>query len=133
MEATEPENNEFLAEETLITVVPNFAHDALRFVTGNFGPFEPQTPTDVPLWLACLLRKRRRIAVGESRTCLFDLDKLAADTQAAFKDYSPETLEEMWAYKSLIMGRIIDSNGGNDYSRRRTAEEREGRKRARGE
>ena len=40
--------------------------------------------------LACLLRKRRRIASGESRTCLFDLDKLAADTKAAFEEYSPE-------------------------------------------
>ena len=36
--------------------------------------------------LACLVRKRRRIASGESRSALFDLDKLAADTRAAFRD-----------------------------------------------
>ena len=74
--------------------------------------------------LACLVRKRRRIASGESRSALFDLDTLAADTRAAFRDYSPETLEEMWCYKSLVMERILACGGGNDYSRRRTAEER---------
>ena len=53
--------------------------------------------------LGCVLRKRRRVASGASRSVLFDLDKLAADARAAFDDYSPETLEEMWAYKSIIM------------------------------
>ena len=66
--------------------------------------------------LACALRKRRRVASGASRTALFDLDKLAADSHhAAFNDYSSETLEEMWAYKTIIMDRIIESKGGNDY------------------
>ena len=58
------------------------------------------------------------MASGASRTALFDLDKLAADSHAAFNDYSPETLEEMWAYKTIIMDRIIESKGGNDYDRR---------------
>ena len=76
--------------------------------------------------LACALRKRR--------TALFDLDKLAADSHAAFNDYSSETLEEMlWAHKTIIMDSIIESKGGNDYDRRRTTEERESRKRARGQ
>ena len=55
--------NEFLAEEELIRVIPNFQHDVLRFVTGNYGPFAPQTAVEVPLWLACLLRKRRMCTV----------------------------------------------------------------------
>ena len=75
--------------------------------------------------LACALRKRR--------TALFDLDKLAADSHAAFNDYSSETLEETWAYKTIITDSIIESKGGNDYDRRRTTEERESRKRARGQ
>lgn len=51
------------AEEELIRVIPNFQHDVLRFVTGNYGPFAPQTAVEVPLWLACLLRKRRMCTV----------------------------------------------------------------------
>ena len=67
-----------------------------------------------------------------SRTALFDLDKVAADSHAAFNDYSSETLEEMWAYKTIIMD-SIESKVGNDYDRRRTTEEHESRKRARGQ
>ena len=52
------------AEETLVRVVPSFQHDVLRFVTGNYGPFEPQEPCEVPLWLACLLRKRKMCTVA---------------------------------------------------------------------
>ena len=44
-------------------MIPNFQHDVLRFVTGNFGPFVPQTAVEVPLWLAVLLRKRRMCSV----------------------------------------------------------------------
>ena len=74
------------------------------------------------------------VASGASRTALFDLDKLAAYSHAAFNDYSSETLEEMlWAHKTIIMDSIIESKGGNDYDRRRTTEERESRKRARGQ
>jgi hypothetical protein len=85
--------------------------------------------------LACALRKRRRVAAGVSRSVLFDLDKLAADAQAAFEAYDEETLDQMWAYKTLIMQRIIDADGWNNYERHRTAEERaqeKGRKRGRG-
>ena len=72
------------------------------------------------------------MASGASRSAPFHLDKLAADAKQAFQDYFPEILEEMWAYKSIIMQRIIDSNGGSDYDRRRTPEKRESRKWARG-
>ena len=76
--------------------------------------------------LACMVRKRRRCSreSGTDRKWLFDLDQLAKDTIAAFNEYSTESLEEMWAYKTLIMQRIVDAEGGNDYSRRRTADVR---------
>lgn len=43
------------AEETLVSVVPKFRHDRLQFLTGTYGPFVPQRPVVVPLWLACRL------------------------------------------------------------------------------
>lgn len=57
------EDNEFMAEETSVRIIPNFQHDVLRFITGNFGPFVPQLPVDVPLWLAYVLRKRKMCAI----------------------------------------------------------------------
>eukprot|EP01062_Namystynia_karyoxenos_P062672 TRINITY_DN55541_c0_g1_i1.p1 TRINITY_DN55541_c0_g1~~TRINITY_DN55541_c0_g1_i1.p1 ORF type:complete len:263 (+),score=75.86 TRINITY_DN55541_c0_g1_i1:76-864(+) len=45
----------FLAQEEIVTVVPRFNMDRLDFLSGRYGPFVPQNPTDVPLWLAQLL------------------------------------------------------------------------------
>ena len=35
------------------------------------------------------------------------------------KPYDVEKLEQLWAYKSLIMQKIIDSNGSNTYDKRK--------------
>ena len=55
--------SEFFAEETLITISPNFSHDKLLFTSGSFGPFEAGDPCIVPLWLAITLRKRGKCTI----------------------------------------------------------------------
>eukprot|EP00831_Metopus_contortus_P037297 TRINITY_DN2938_c0_g1_i1.p1 TRINITY_DN2938_c0_g1~~TRINITY_DN2938_c0_g1_i1.p1 ORF type:complete len:280 (-),score=67.95 TRINITY_DN2938_c0_g1_i1:125-964(-) len=54
------QESEFLAENTLIEVIPNFMGDKLKFISGDFGPFKPGRPVSVPLWLALYLRKRNQ-------------------------------------------------------------------------
>ena len=46
-----------------MTIVPKFAHDQMYFISGTFGPFLPQTPVEVPLWLAISLKKRRKCSI----------------------------------------------------------------------
>jgi GINS complex subunit 2 len=55
--------NEFLAEDELITIVSNFDHAEFQFLSGNFGPLESGLPCTVPLWLAVLLRKRGKCTI----------------------------------------------------------------------
>lgn len=55
--------SEFFAEETLITISPNFSHDKLLFTSGSFGPLEAGDPCIVPLWLAITLRKRGKCTI----------------------------------------------------------------------
>ena len=55
--------NEFLAEETLITIQPNFDHAKLFFTSGTFGPFSSGELYDVPLWLAINLSKRNKCTI----------------------------------------------------------------------
>eukprot|EP01041_Mallomonas_annulata_P000992 gene992-1943_t len=55
--------NEFLAEETMIKMVPNFTHPVLHFISGDFGPFDSDVDTDVPLWLAITLRKKDKCKI----------------------------------------------------------------------
>ena len=71
--------------------------------------------------LASSVSKRRR--GNELRLVQFDLQRLADDVQAAYKAYSHDTIEKMWAYKTVIMQKIIDAKGGNLYDRRRPKEE----------
>jgi len=54
---------EFMAEETTIKMVPKFTHGVLHFISGDFGPFEPQLPVDVPLWLAIQLRRQQHCTI----------------------------------------------------------------------
>jgi GINS complex subunit 2 len=54
---------EFLAEDELVTIVPNFRGAALNLMQVTAGPFVPQVPTSVPIWLALALHQRKRCSV----------------------------------------------------------------------
>lgn len=60
MEASEIE---FLAENELITIVPNFSQAKLHLICGDCGPFTPSIPIQVPLWLAINLRQRQKCRI----------------------------------------------------------------------
>ena len=47
---------------------------------------------------------------------LMDLSELADQVEKAFKNISPDTLEDIFCYKSRILREIIKSKGGNDFS-----------------
>jgi GINS complex subunit 2 len=47
----------FLAQDTLIDIIPNFSSPILHLLSGDYGPFRPPHRTRVPLWLAVHLRK----------------------------------------------------------------------------
>lgn len=48
VELTMPEA-EFFAENQPITIIPNFRQDTLDLLCGNYGPFRPALPLDVPI------------------------------------------------------------------------------------
>ncbi|XP_031259638.1 DNA replication complex GINS protein PSF2-like isoform X1 [Pistacia vera] len=58
-----PEEVEFIAEDELMEIVPNMRMDPLNFICGDFGPFFPQIPVKVPLWLAVALKKRGKCTI----------------------------------------------------------------------
>jgi GINS complex subunit 2 len=51
---------EFFAEEEKVTIIPNFTSDAYECVSGRHGPFRPNVPAVVPLWLALYLHRRAK-------------------------------------------------------------------------
>ena len=64
---------------------------------------------------SCVAKRRRGIERGKIQ---FDLERLADDVEAAFNAYSANTLDQMWAYKSELMKKIVEADGGNWYDKR---------------
>lgn len=55
--------NEFLAEQSLITIIPGVDQPKFQFISGQFGPLTGGFPAVVPLWLAITLRKRGKCTI----------------------------------------------------------------------
>lgn len=54
---------EYLAEDQIITVIPNFTGDPFIFMNGRTDKFRPARPAKVPLWFGMLLKKRGQCRV----------------------------------------------------------------------
>ncbi|CAG9583966.1 conserved hypothetical protein [Leishmania major strain Friedlin] len=53
----------FMAMEVLATIVPRFVMDGVDCLGGRYGPFAPNYPIDVPLWLALYFRQTNTCAI----------------------------------------------------------------------
>ena len=107
---------EFLAEDTIITIIPKFSHAMLHFISGNYGPFQPQTPVEVPLWLAISLKKRRKCAIRPPSW--MDVDYLAPKLKSEKERDEFEDLPFHFAeIKSLLFAAAADDIPNADQVR----------------
>ncbi|KAG5464270.1 hypothetical protein LSCM1_00451 [Leishmania martiniquensis] len=53
----------FMAMEVSTTIVPRFTMDRVDCLSGSYGPFAPNYPIDVPLWLALYFRQTDTCAI----------------------------------------------------------------------
>ncbi|PNH10467.1 DNA replication complex GINS protein PSF2 [Tetrabaena socialis] len=62
-----PEELEFFAEHEKVVIIPNFSlnlpSSKLSCVEGTYGPFRPNIPVDVPLYLALALHRRGKCRI----------------------------------------------------------------------
>ena len=57
-------DEEFIAEESLVTIVPEFTmHEPLRFISNEFGPFRKRSEVQVPLWVALYLERHGKCSI----------------------------------------------------------------------
>eukprot|EP00945_MAST-04E_sp_MAST-4E-sp1_P000630 g630.t1 len=59
----DPAEIEFVAENSMVTIIPKFKLGVLYMITGEYGPFLSQTPAEVPVWLAVHLKKLQRVNI----------------------------------------------------------------------
>ncbi|KAI8048120.1 hypothetical protein BDF22DRAFT_747025 [Syncephalis plumigaleata] len=60
-----PAEIEFIAENELITIEPMVRTQSLELIQGTYAPLQPQPPklTQVPIWMALVLRKRNQCRI----------------------------------------------------------------------
>ena len=56
----DPAEVEFLAEREMVTIVPNFKEKKMFLLSGDFGPFSPGDPVEVPIWMAVSLKQKQK-------------------------------------------------------------------------
>ncbi|KAI6239407.1 DNA replication complex GINS protein PSF2 [Aphelenchoides fujianensis] len=57
------EDCEFLAEDTELTILPNFNGEEIDLFCGPAGPFEAGLPVVVPLWFGMYLKRRHKCKI----------------------------------------------------------------------
>ena len=92
----------FLAEDTPVTIVPNFALPSstggvVSCVCGDLGPFSPAVPVDVPLWAALALHAMKRCRVVPPAWLTLEnlaaVDEAERASAASFEPLPPAYLE----------------------------------------
>lgn len=59
----DPYEIEFIGENRIVSVIPNFSHDKIFLICGEFGPFRAGLPMNVPLWLGVMLKQKQKCRI----------------------------------------------------------------------
>lgn len=59
----DPYEVEFIGENRIISIIPNFTYDKIYLICGEFGPFRAGLPLNVPLWLAMMLKQKQKCRI----------------------------------------------------------------------
>ncbi|KAI8434657.1 hypothetical protein MSG28_003190 [Choristoneura fumiferana] len=56
----DPYEIEFIGENRVVSIIPNFTYEKIYLICGEFGPFRAGLPMNVPLWLAVMLKQKQK-------------------------------------------------------------------------
>ncbi|CAB3221295.1 unnamed protein product [Arctia plantaginis] len=59
----DPYEVEFIGENRIVSIIPNFTYDKIYLICGEFGPFRAGLPMNVPLWLAMMLKQKQKCRI----------------------------------------------------------------------
>lgn len=63
---------DFISQETMIDIMPKFELGRIQFLNSKYGPFSPNYPVSVPLWLALFLRETNTCSIRPPREMTVD-------------------------------------------------------------
>uniref|UniRef100_A0AC34REX9 DNA replication complex GINS protein PSF2 n=1 Tax=Panagrolaimus sp. JU765 TaxID=591449 RepID=A0AC34REX9_9BILA len=113
----DPKQCDFLFENELIEIVPNFTSDRLELICGSTNAFEPGIPMKVPVWLALHLRKRQKCVINPpSWMNLAELQQMA--TSEAKSDGFSEIPERFFEMSHVLLTHEAKSDGFSEIPER---------------
>lgn len=59
----DPYEIEFIGENRIASIIPNFSYNKIYLICGEFGPFRAGLPMNVPLWLAVMLKQKQKCRI----------------------------------------------------------------------
>lgn len=108
---------EFLAEESMIEIVPNFRMDTIECINDDYGPFRPQFPAKVPLWLAIQLKKYKKCNIRPPEWMKPSMLKDQLEQEQNEEKYFKEIPYHFLEISSLILTHASDDVPGADKVR----------------
>eukprot|EP00198_Chlamydomonas_reinhardtii_P000239 XP_001689574.1 DNA replication complex GINS protein [Chlamydomonas reinhardtii] len=110
-----PEELEFMAEHEKVTIVPNFTlnlpNSMLTCIEGTYGPFRPNIPVEVPLYLALALNRRNKCRIQppgwmarEKLKAVLDEERTIPQYFQPVPQYYVETAKMLFAEARAIFG-----------------------------
>lgn len=109
--AMNPAEVEFLAENQIIQVIPNFSHSALYLICGEVGPFRPGIAVNVPLWMAINLKQRQKCRLTAPEW--MNVETL---TQIKEKETTSDVFTEMPDEHYIVTTELILSTAPHDIA-----------------
>jgi len=99
---------EFLAENERVKIVPNFKHETMYLISGDFGPFIPGLPVEVPMWFAKDLLSKQQCQLLAPDWLNHESFLHIKETEIAEKSFTKLPSKHFFELSKLILSLIKD-------------------------
>ncbi|XP_053665074.1 probable DNA replication complex GINS protein PSF2 [Anopheles marshallii] len=99
----EPAELEFIGENSLISVIPNFNHGSIYLISGTIEPFRGGTPLYVPLWLGIHLRQQQKCRIVAPHWMDIDLLEDIKETEKRVSSFTKMPSDNYMVEAKLIL------------------------------
>ncbi|VVC91831.1 probable DNA replication complex GINS protein PSF2 [Leptidea sinapis] len=104
----DPYEIEFIGENRIISIIPNFSYDKIYLICGEFGPFRAGLPMNAPLWLAVMLKQKQKCRIVPPEW--MDMDNLEniKEEEKKSRFFTKMPNEHYMVEAKLILGAAAD-------------------------
>ena len=109
-----PNELEYFAEDEIIEILPKIKMEEINLIQGSFGPFESNVPVKVPLWMACILRKKGTCKIIQPKWLTVEYLKQILEEEKEEKRQQDFSILPFYFLEiSLILLKVSNLNGSD--------------------